>query len=192
MILGLGGYLVYSYTQAKQPSAVVEKKPTQSPTSKTPSEKKSPESKTPSTTVPTTKDYVNDRFGFKAPYPSDWTIAESQNGDGATLTSPNTKATIRVYGFTTDQPTSLEELYRTVEDAQRAETPDLKVTATKETVINDHPALEAFWSYDTMQARVTVTGKGESGIVIHYAAPTSDYETYSSVYAAMVAGFTLK
>jgi hypothetical protein len=89
-----------------------------------------------------------------------------------------------------------------MEADQRSMFPDLKVVEKKEGLINNHPDIEAVWTYTDKQVespfsgpaktKVVVTLKGEAGLGLDYTALATDYDTYVDVFSSMLTDYKLQ
>jgi hypothetical protein len=199
LVAAMGGYVLYSYVLRDTKKSAPIRKVATSSTVKKPSTTDSSQT----TTITTSSaEYENDRYGFKTEQPVEWTRKSSQNGDGVTLTSPDGKAVIRTYGFRNVAEQSLSDVYSSMEADRRSMFPDLTVVERKEGLINNHPDIEAVWTYTDKQlespfsgpvkTKVVITVKGEASLGLDYTALAKDYDSYVDVFSSMLADYKLQ
>lgn len=96
------------------------------------------------------KNYQNSRYGFSLKYPPNFTTAESQNGDGITLTDKDSKITIRAYGSTNalsqDLPTYINWVRDNLFNESGSPTSAEEILA-EDVTLGDASAKERQWKY---------------------------------------------
>lgn len=146
-------------------------------------------------------EYSNERFGFKVGYPQGWRLVQSQNGDGATATSPDKTSAVYIYGeFTT--VFSLSAIADAQTDRLKSQYPDVRTVDRRQTLVDDHPVYLVVWQYTKDDSSSSINGavrnaalitiKGETAIKIECQMPTGQYDSFKPTADAIFNSLRLK
>jgi hypothetical protein len=133
--------------------------------------------------------YQNSRFGFSLKYPPNFSKQESQNSDGATLTTSDPVMTIRAYGSANVLSQDLtgyldwaqENLFKEAEAPENA-----KNILKEDAILGGVPAGERQWTYvNSMSGVLTLVDqvtalKGDNFYNLQMEIAYSDYDEYAA------------
>jgi len=141
--------------------------------------------------------YENDRFGFSLNYPKTFSKTESQNGDGATLTTDSPSLTIRAYGAINLQGQTLDQYLNEVRANLFKEMEGAEEVEVNATTLGDLPAEHRRWDYispfdgtTTTLDRVTALTNGNF-YTLELVIAQSDYAEYYPMYLEILRNFQL-
>lgn len=139
------GFATYVYLRHPQDTTSPKQQPNASSTAK-----KSSDSEQVAETNNEQKsgEYKNKRYGFSIKYPQDWSITESQNGDGATISPKDMPDTlIKVYGFSNAQLKPPADIYSEIKNGFAGTHTGFTEVEKQDALLANHPAIAAVWEY---------------------------------------------
>ena len=97
-----------------------------------------------------TKEYSNQRYGFRVIYPKGWVVRENQGGSGLLIKSPTLPGyDMKAAVFKTNANSISDSVSEQLE-AERNIHPDVSIVDQVASIIDNHPAIECTWIYTSL------------------------------------------